>query len=151
VKVEKSERTAFSMGITHLSQRFGNCTSSLCGWTRASSPCPRKCASPPLPTLSWHLGKTRLRCATRVRPVATSTRNALLAALHLPASLLLAEEELVPGCTVIECDEPYTCKTCGACGFIHEKLGARKVFACPMYGYRADRDASATRNIMLRY
>ena len=32
---------------------------------------------------------------------------------------LLAKAELVPGCTVIECDEPYTSKTYGACGFIH--------------------------------
>jgi len=35
--------------------------------------------------------------------------------------------------------------------YIHTKLGGRKVFACPDCGYPADRDASATRNIMLRY
>ena len=43
----------------------------------------------------------------------------------------LAKAELVPACTVIECDEPYTSKTCGACGFIHKNLGRRKVFALP--------------------
>jgi len=37
------------------------------------------------------------------------------------------------------------------CGSIHKKLGGRKVFACPECGYQADRDASAARNIMLRY
>jgi len=42
---------------------------------------------------------------------------------------LLAKAELVPGCTVIECDEPYSSKTCGACRFIHKNLGERKVFA----------------------
>jgi len=60
---------------------------------------------------------------------------------------LLAKVELVPGCTVIECDEPYTSKTCGPCGFVLKNLGGRKVFACPKCGYRA----SAARNIMLRY
>jgi len=64
---------------------------------------------------------------------------------------LLVKAELVPGCTIIECDEPYTSKTCGACGSIHKNLGGRKVFACPKCGYRANRDASAARNIMLRY
>ena len=63
----------------------------------------------------------------------------------------LAKTELVSACTVIECDEPYTSKTCVACDSIHKNLGRRKVFACPECGYWADRDASAARNIMLRY
>ena len=64
---------------------------------------------------------------------------------------LLAKAELVPGCTIIECDGPYTSKTCGACGYIHKKLDGYKTFKNPECGYRADRDASAARNIMLRY
>ena len=35
--------------------------------------------------------------------------------------------------------------------YIHKNLGGRKVSACPKYGYRADRDASTARNIMLHY
>ena len=55
--------------------------------------------------------------------------------------------ELAAGCTVIVCDEPYTSKTCGACGHIHNNLGGRKVFKCPKCNFTADRDAAAARNI----
>ena len=42
----------------------------------------------------------------------------------------LQKAELVRGCTVIICtviicEKPYTSKTCGACGTIHEKLATR--------------------------
>ena len=44
---------------------------------------------------------------------------------------LLQKAELTAGCTVIMCHEPYTSKTCGACGHIYKNLGGRKVFMCP--------------------
>ena len=64
---------------------------------------------------------------------------------------LLAKAELYPACRVIVCDEAYTSKTCGQCGAINRKLGGSKVFRCKPCGYTADRDASAARNILLRY
>ena len=64
---------------------------------------------------------------------------------------LKAKAELYPWCKVIECDEAYTSKTCGDCGRINTKLGAKKTFICPSCGYKADRDGSASRNVLLRY
>ena len=64
---------------------------------------------------------------------------------------LLQKAELYPWCKVVECDEAYTSKTCGACGALHGKLGSNKTFVCPSCGYEADRDISAARNILLRY
>ena len=39
---------------------------------------------------------------------------------------LINKNELFSDCTVIECDESYTCKTCGYCGVINDKLGVVK-------------------------
>ena len=66
---------------------------------------------------------------------------------------LLAKAREFPACAVVLCDEAYTSKTCGRCGELHAKLGASKVFRCPAAGcgFVADRDASAARNILLRY
>lgn len=52
---------------------------------------------------------------------------------------------------VVECDEAYTSKTCGVCGWIHDKLGGNKTFKCDSCGYAADRDFNGARNILLRY
>jgi len=56
-------------------------------------------------------------------------------------------------CEVIECDEPYTSKTCGECGHIHHKLGGSKQFVCPnpACGARMDRDSNGARNILIRW
>ena len=44
-------------------------------------------------------------------------------------------------------------KTCGACGWLHYKLGGAKVFRCGAAGCGAvfDRDLNGARNILLRY
>jgi len=64
---------------------------------------------------------------------------------------LKAKAELHPWVNVIECEEPYTSKTCGRCGEIDFELGGSKIFACKRCTYVADRDANGARNIMLRY
>ena len=66
---------------------------------------------------------------------------------------LLYKQQFFPGCKVIICDEAYTSKTCGKCGFIHAKLGGAKQFKCPnsLCSYHGDRDIHAARNILLRY
>lgn len=52
---------------------------------------------------------------------------------------------------LIICDEAYTSKTCGQCGFIHNKLGGKKLFVCPRCNFTLDRDVNGARNILLRY
>lgn len=64
---------------------------------------------------------------------------------------LLYKQTFYPWCKVIICDEAYTSKTCGNCGFIHNKLGGAKEFKCPNCKYYGDRDIHASRNILLRY
>ena len=54
-----------------------------------------------------------------------------------------------PWCKVIFVDEHYTIKTCGLCGFIHQKLGSSKTFKCPQCKIEMDRNIHATRNILL--
>jgi len=63
---------------------------------------------------------------------------------------LQQKAELVRGCTVVICDEPYTSKTCGACGNIHKKLSGIKC-PNPSCSYVADRDANGAHNIFARY
>lgn len=47
-------------------------------------------------------------------------------------------------------DESFTSKTCGQCGKIHTGLNGNKVFKCPECGVCMDRDASGSRNILLK-
>lgn len=56
-----------------------------------------------------------------------------------------------PQCRVVICDEDFTSKTCGHCGFVHEKLGGNKTFKCPSCRVSLDRDVNGARNIFLRY
>ena len=65
---------------------------------------------------------------------------------------LIAKSELFSDCNVIECDELYTCKTCGYCGIINGTLGGWIVFKCNQENYQqkligSDRDIYATRII----
>eukprot|EP00121_Abeoforma_whisleri_P008792 Awhi_evm1s8074 len=54
---------------------------------------------------------------------------------------LLEKSKLYENCNVIECDEPYTGKTCGSyrCGSIRKSFGG-KIFRCPKCKLVADRD-----------
>ena len=45
---------------------------------------------------------------------------------------LINKNELFSDYKVIECDESYTCKTCGYCGVIYDKLGGSKVYKCKL-------------------
>ena len=47
-------------------------------------------------------------------------------------------------------DESYTSRTCGQCGNIHHNLNGNKVFTCPRCKISMDRDASGSRNILLK-
>ncbi|KAF0520634.1 transposase [Gigaspora margarita] len=54
-------------------------------------------------------------------------------------------------CKVTICDEHYTSKTCGNCGYLHKKLGSNKTFECTQCQIEIDRDFNAARNIVLRF
>ncbi|RHZ87103.1 hypothetical protein Glove_40g13 [Diversispora epigaea] len=57
-----------------------------------------------------------------------------------------------PWCQIVVCTEEYTSKTCGSCGYIHEKLGGgSKEFCCPQYNTKIDRDINGARNNLLKY
>lgn len=86
------------------------------------------------------------------RKINSKTARGMLTWSHFAFRAMLKDKaELFPWVTVLECDEPYTSKTCGQCGAIHHKLGGSKTFRCPACDYVADRDISAARNILLRY
>ncbi|CAG8817127.1 10009_t:CDS:2, partial [Cetraspora pellucida] len=52
---------------------------------------------------------------------------------------------------LILCDEHYTSKTCGCCGYIKNNLGSAKKFKCDKCGFEIDRDHNGARNILLRH
>jgi putative transposase len=81
----------------------------------------------------------------------TTARNMLTWSHYRFRERLKTKAELYPWVKVIECEEPYTSKTCGQCGEINAKLGGAKTFQCSKCGYIADRDVNGSRNILLRY
>jgi putative transposase len=86
------------------------------------------------------------------RKIRTVTARGMLTWSHFGfRERLKAKAELYPWVKVIECEEPYTSKTCGCCGEINAKLGGSKTFKCAKCGYVADRDINGARNILLRY
>jgi putative transposase len=64
---------------------------------------------------------------------------------------LLHKAREFPWCKVIVCDEHHTSKTCGNCGFMHDKLGASKLFQFPQCQFTLHRDINGARNILIRY
>lgn len=51
---------------------------------------------------------------------------------------------------LIDCGEEYTSKTCGNCGRLNHKLGAKKVFECENCKIKIDRDINGARNILIK-
>lgn len=80
-----------------------------------------------------------------------TARNMLTWSHYGFRELLKNKAELYEGVRVEVTEEPYTSKTCGQCGKLHETLGGSKVFKCKHCGYLADRDVNGARNILLRY
>ena len=86
------------------------------------------------------------------RKINSRTARGMLTWAHYRfRQLLKAKAQLYPGVNIVECDEPYTSKTCGCCGDINYKLGGVKTFRCKRCGYVVDRDINGARNILLRY
>lgn len=88
----------------------------------------------------------------RGRKIRSKTARAMLTWSHYRfQQRLLNKTREYTKCHVVICDEHYTSKTCGSCGYLHEKLGSNKTFHCPMCDVVLDRDMNAARNILLRY
>lgn len=88
------------------------------------------------------------------RRLASKTARAMCTLSHYRfRERLLAKAREYPDCRVVLTEEPYTSKTCGACGWLHQKLGGAKEFRCGRVGCGAvfDRDLNGARNILLRY
>jgi len=82
----------------------------------------------------------------RGRRLHKKTTRGLLTWDHFKFRLrLIQKAELVRGYTVVICDEPYTFKTCGACGNIHKKL------ACPHPRQRPERPQGDTAGPVVHY
>ena len=64
---------------------------------------------------------------------------------------LIGKSLFFPQTKVIVTEEPYTSKTCGACGFVDYGLGSKKVFRCTECKVELDRDVNGARNVLLRY
>ena len=87
----------------------------------------------------------------RGRKIGSKTVRQMLTWSHYQFRQRLKDQAEVCGTKVVECDEMFTSKTCGSCGYLHTKLRASKVFECPKCTYHADRDVNAARNILIRY
>ena len=64
---------------------------------------------------------------------------------------LIMKSKITKDFKVITLSEEYTSKTCGACGFINNKLGSKKVLKCCSCHVEIDRDLNGARNIMIKY
>ena len=91
--------------------------------------------------------------ARKGRKIHTKSVRGMLCWPYFKFRRLIAKSELFSDCKVIECNELYTCKTCGYCGVINDKLGGSIVFKCKQENCQqmsigSDRDIHASRNIL---
>jgi putative transposase len=86
------------------------------------------------------------------RRIGSKTARVMLTWSHFRfRQRLINKKREYPWCDVVICDEHFTSKTCGNCGFVHHLLGRLKHFTCPRCQIEMDRDINAARNILLRY
>lgn len=86
------------------------------------------------------------------RKIGSKTARAMLTWSHYRFKMrLLNKTREYPWCKILIVDENYTSKTCGCCGYLHQKLGSSKTFRCPKCRLETDRDIHAARNILLRF
>jgi putative transposase len=95
--------------------------------------------------------KTQEMAIRKQRNIGSKTARAMLTWSHYRfKQRMLFKRQEMPWCKVVVCDEAYTSQTCGRCGMLNKKLGAKKVFSCPSCHLKVDRDANAARNILLK-
>ena len=92
-----------------------------------------------------------VRCGKR--NISSRSARAMLTWSHYRFRQRLLDKVVLYGSDrrVIVCDEAYTSKMCGQCGYINRKLGAGKTFTCPACRSCIDRDVNGARNVLLRF
>ena len=88
--------------------------------------------------------------AGKKRKINHKSVRQMLTLSHYKFERHLKQAAIKKGVIIVFCNESYTSKTCGSCGYIHHSLGGAKVFKCPRCGQRISRDANGARNILLR-
>lgn len=97
------------------------------------------------------LFNTKGMVSRRKRRIRSKTARNMISWSHYTfRQKLLEKAREYPWVKIKLVTEEYTSKTCGSCGKLNEKLGSKKRFVCPTCGYRADRDLSAARNILIK-
>jgi putative transposase len=86
----------------------------------------------------------------KARKLTNKAARAMVTWSHYRFRQRLLWKSRTTGCKVVVCGEAYTSKTCGRCGWLHDKLGGSKVFKCGQCGLEVDRDANGARNILLK-
>jgi putative transposase len=86
----------------------------------------------------------------KARKLASKTARAMITWSHYRFRQRLLWKGRTTGCKVVVCGEAYTSKTCGRCGWLHDKLYGNKTFKCSQCGLEVDRDANGARNILLK-
>ena len=77
------------------------------------------------------------------------TSRAMLGWAHYRFKMKLRAKAEEYSCTVIDCNESYTSKTCGCCG-TENSIGDKEVWTCKHCGCVHDRDINGARNILLK-
>jgi putative transposase len=86
----------------------------------------------------------------KARKLANKSARAMVTWSHFRFRQRLLWKGRTTGCKVVVCGEAYTSKTCGRCGWIHDKLDGNKTFKCAQCHLEVDRDANGARNILLK-
>jgi putative transposase len=94
--------------------------------------------------------ETQKMSARQSRKINSKTARAMMTWSHYRFKQFLLHKARETGTKVAIVSEAYTSKTCGACGFIHQKLGGNKSFKCPSCSMQCGRDVQGSRNILLR-
>jgi putative transposase len=91
------------------------------------------------------------RKGERPRKIGKSTARKMYMWSHYTFRTRLAMKCKERGVELLVLDEANTTKTCTNCGWIHEKVGGKKVFVCGSCGVSVDRDVNGARNIYLKH
>ena len=86
----------------------------------------------------------------KYRKIGKRAARAMLVLSHFSFKQTLLNMSKAKGNKVIVCNEAYTSKTCGNCGFLHSKLGGSRVYKCVNCNIVIDRDYNGARNIYLK-
>ena len=85
------------------------------------------------------------------RKINAKTARSMLTLRHFDFRTYLQDKAVMMGKEVVTVGEHFTSVTCGACGFINEKLGGSLTFTCPSCKFTCDRDENAGRNIFIKH